>query len=35
LVLGPTSGGVVTAPELQEPLGELTTVGTDSLSPDP
>ena len=34
LVLGPTSGGVVTAPELQATLGEFTTLRTDKLEID-
>jgi len=34
LVLGPTSGGVVTAPELQATLGEFVTLRTDTLSTD-
>jgi len=34
LVLGPTSGGVVTAPEFQATLGEFVTLRTDTLSTD-
>ena len=34
LVLGPTSGGIVTAPELQATLGEFTTLRADALQND-